>query len=228
MSIDHLKEKAHRDKKVLVVVTDGIDNASMISLENLVNVSQQSGVLIYAVGLLSEEDRRDAKRPSANLHALAEATGGETFFPKELTEVDHIATKWRAISAASTPLHTRPPMRLWTAHSAQIKITVNAPGHPTVRTRSGYYATPDQARGRRARSNGSMPCSALAHEPRLPPAPLAQPLPALAHRDLFRSARRIHRLPEFWRFTWRTRRELHTLFAVGGRNGPWPPGSSIR
>src|ERR1700728_2047167 len=86
MSILHLKEKAHRDKRVLVVVTDGVDNSSIMSLEALVKVAQQSGVLIYAVGLLSEEERRDATRAKRELLALTEATGGEAFFPKELTE----------------------------------------------------------------------------------------------------------------------------------------------
>ncbi len=62
MSIDHIKEKAHRSKKVLVVVTDGDDNSSVISLENLVKASQQSEVLIYAVGLLSDEEKREAAR----------------------------------------------------------------------------------------------------------------------------------------------------------------------
>ncbi len=65
MSIDHLKEKAKKDKKVLVVVTDGNDNSSLISLENLVKASQQSGVLIYTIGLLSEEERREASAPNA-------------------------------------------------------------------------------------------------------------------------------------------------------------------
>jgi len=53
MSIDHEKQKAKRDKKVLLVITDGNDNASMISLESLVKASQQSEILIYAIGLLS-------------------------------------------------------------------------------------------------------------------------------------------------------------------------------
>src|SRR5882724_7830254 len=56
MSIDHLKEKAHKDKRVLVVVTDGNDNSSVINLESLVKASQQSGILIYSVGLLSDEE----------------------------------------------------------------------------------------------------------------------------------------------------------------------------
>src|SRR5262249_43913424 len=62
VSIEHLKEKAHKDKKVLVAVTDGNDNSSVISMENLVKASQQSEVLIYGVGLLSEEEHRAAKQ----------------------------------------------------------------------------------------------------------------------------------------------------------------------
>ena len=53
MSIDHLKKGAKRDKKVLLVVTDGNDNASIINLENLVKEAQNSGVLLYAIGLLT-------------------------------------------------------------------------------------------------------------------------------------------------------------------------------
>src|SRR6266542_2777321 len=91
MSIDHVKEKAHKDKRVLVVVTDGNDNSSVVSLETLVKASQQSEVLIYGVGLLGEEERREAQRAQRALRALAEATGGEVFFPKDVTEVDKIA-----------------------------------------------------------------------------------------------------------------------------------------
>ena len=91
MSIDHLKEKAHKDKKVLVVVTDGNDNSSVVSLENLVKASQQSEVLIYGIGLLGEEERREAQRAQRALKALADATGGEVFFPKDVAEVDKIA-----------------------------------------------------------------------------------------------------------------------------------------
>ncbi|HWB85541.1 MAG TPA: VWA domain-containing protein [Bryobacteraceae bacterium] len=145
MSIDHLKEKAHKDKKVLVVVTDGNDNSSIISLENLVKAAQQSEVLVYSVGLLSDEERREAKRAERALQTLAEATGGEAFFPKELSEVDRIAHQVaRDIRNQYTITYT-PTNQTLDGTYRQIKVTVNAPGHPIVRTRSGYYATPDQA-----------------------------------------------------------------------------------
>jgi Ca-activated chloride channel family protein len=91
MSIDHVKQKGRRDKKVLVVVTDGNDNNSAITLENLVKIAQQSEIVIYTVGLLSEEDGREAKRAGRALKALAEATGGAVYFPKDVSDVERIA-----------------------------------------------------------------------------------------------------------------------------------------
>jgi len=145
MSIDHLKEKAHRDKKVLVVVTDGNDNSSVISLENLVKASQQSDVLLYAVGLLSEEERREAARAKRALEDLALATGGESYFPHELAEVDRIAQQVAHDIRNQYTIEYTPSNQAMDSTYRKIRIVVNAAGHPTVRTRSGYFATPDQS-----------------------------------------------------------------------------------
>ena len=144
MSIDHVKEKAHKDKKVLVVVTDGNDNSSVVSLEDLVKAAQQSEVLIYSVGLLTDEERREAKRAQKAMEALAEATGGETFFPRDVSEVERIANQVahdirNQYTIAYTPLN-----QAMDGSFRQIKVAVKAAGNPTVRARSGYYATPDQ------------------------------------------------------------------------------------
>jgi len=144
MSIDHVKEKGHKDKRVLVVVTDGNDNSSVISLENLVKAAQQSEVLIYSVGLLSEEERREAKRAEHALNDLAIATGGEAFFPKEVSDVDRIAKQVARDIRSQYTIGYSPTNQAMDGSFRQIKITVNAQGKPTVRTRSGYYATPDQ------------------------------------------------------------------------------------
>jgi VWFA-related protein len=147
MSIDHLKEKAHKDKKVLVVVTDGNDNSSVIGLENLVKASQQSEVLLYGVGLLGDEERREAQRAQRALRALGEATGGEVFFPKEVAEVDRIAHQVARDIRNQYTIEYSPSNTAMDGTFRQIKITVKASGNPSVRTRSGYYATPDQATG---------------------------------------------------------------------------------
>jgi VWFA-related protein len=145
MSIDHLKEKAHKDKKVLVVVTDGNDNSSVISLESLVKAAQQSETLIYGVGLLGDEDRREAVRAQRALKSLGEATGGAVFFPREVAEVDRIAHQVAHDIRNQYTIEYSPSDTAMDGTYRQIKIAVKAPGNPTVRTRSGYYATPDQA-----------------------------------------------------------------------------------
>jgi len=144
MSIDHVKQKGHHDKKVLVVVTDGNDNSSVISLENLVKAAQQSEVLIYSVGLLSEEERREAVRAKRALEELATATGGETFFPKDLSEVDRYAEDVARDIRSQYTIEYSPSNTAMDGSYRMIKVAVNAPGHPSVRPRSGYYATPDQ------------------------------------------------------------------------------------
>ncbi len=140
MSIDHLKEKAHKDKRVLVVVTDGNDNASLISLENLVKAAQQSEVLIYTIGLLSEEEHREAKRAERALKALAQATGGEAYFPKDVNDVERIAHQVARDVRNQYTIAYSPSNQALDGTFRQIKVLTNAPGKPTVRTRSGYYA----------------------------------------------------------------------------------------
>jgi Ca-activated chloride channel family protein len=155
MSIDHLKEKAKKDKKVLVVVTDGNDNSSLISLENLVKTSQDTGVLIYTVGLLSEEERREAKRAKRALEALAEATGGEVYFPKDLSDVGRVANQVAHDIRNQYTLGYSPTDVALDGSYRQIKVTASAPNRPVVRTRSGYYATPDSVKSATSARNGA-------------------------------------------------------------------------
>ena len=145
-SIDHLLENANRDKKVLVLVTDGVDNASIIAQDKLIKAAQQSGILVYAVGLLEEEDRADANKAKHELTALAEATGGEVYFPKEVSEVEPIAHIVAHDIRNQYTIQYTPSNSNMDGTFRQIKIAVNAPGKLTVRARSGYYATPDQAK----------------------------------------------------------------------------------
>jgi Ca-activated chloride channel homolog len=152
MSIDHMKAKAKKDKKVILVVTDGNDNASMISLENLVKAAQQSEVIIYAIGLLTEEERREAKRAKRALDALTEATGGQAYYPKELADVDRIAHQVAHDIRNQYTLAYSPSNQALDGSFRQIRVVANGPGRPVVRTRTGYYATREMAN---AKSGGS-------------------------------------------------------------------------
>jgi len=147
-SIEWLK-KAHKEKKVLVVVTDGVDNASSISLEDLVRDARQSEVLIYSVGLLTEEEKRSASSAKRQLNALAEATGGLTYYPKEVSEVDPIAHQVARDIRSQYTIAYKPTNEALDGSYRKIKVTVKAPGNPVPRIRTGYYATGDQGGGTR-------------------------------------------------------------------------------
>jgi VWFA-related protein len=142
MSIQHLK-KAHRDKKVLVVITDGNDNSSLLTLEHIMKSAHSSDVLIYGVGLLSEEEHREAGHARRALNDLAEATGGKTFFPKDVEEVDAIAHLVAHDIRSQYIIEYSPSNSTMDGTFRAIRIAARASGNPTVRTRSGYYATPD-------------------------------------------------------------------------------------
>src|SRR5271157_1289798 len=90
-SSDHLKKSGTLEKKVLLVVTDGEDNASRESLEQaLRRLQEENGPTIYTIGLLGEEHNKRARRA---LRAMAEDTGGVAFFPKDLSEVNAITSQ---------------------------------------------------------------------------------------------------------------------------------------
>ncbi len=145
MSIDYVKEKGKRDKKVLLVVTDGNDNTSAVSLEKLVQKAQQAEVLLYAIGLLSEEeDRREARRARRALDVLTVASGGLVHYPKDTSQVDKIALQVAHEIRNQYVLGYSPAVQTLDGSYRQIKVSVKGPGRPVARTRSGYYATPDQ------------------------------------------------------------------------------------
>jgi VWFA-related protein len=139
MSIDYLKSNGKKDKKVLIVVTDGNDNASGTSLENVVQRSLQSEVLIYAIGLLGEEQRHEAAKAKRALKELTKTTGGVVFYPKEMTEINGLVLQIASDIRSQYTLAYTPPNPDDGSYR-QIKVEVDAPGHPMVRTRTGYYA----------------------------------------------------------------------------------------
>ena len=149
LSVEHLKEGAKRDKKVILVVTDGNDNASVVSLETLTRLAQQDDVLIYAIGLLTDEEKREAKRARRALELLVESTGGQVFYPKDVSEVEKIAHQVAHDIRNQYTIAYTPSNVALDGTYRQIRVAVKAQGNPVARTRSGYYATKDQPKGTR-------------------------------------------------------------------------------
>jgi Ca-activated chloride channel homolog len=142
-SIDYVKDKGRRDKRVLVVVTDGNDNTSAETLENLLRKAQRSEVLIYCIGLLSEEEPREARSARRALKALSEASGGLDYYPKDLAEVERVTPQIAHEIRNQYLLAYSPTNPALDGTFRKIEVKVKGYGNPTVRTRSGYYATPE-------------------------------------------------------------------------------------
>jgi VWFA-related protein len=145
LSMEHLKAKGKRDKKVVVVITDGDDNASDVTLERLIQKAQQREVLIYTIGLLNEELRGAAKRAKRALNALALATGGLAYYPKAVDDVGTFTLQVAHDIRNQYILAYTPSNTSLDGTYRQIKVTVSARDGASVRTRTGYYATSELA-----------------------------------------------------------------------------------
>jgi Ca-activated chloride channel family protein len=141
-SLDHVK-KGSKDKKVLLVVTDGEDNTSHNSLEKAIREVQKTDTVIYTIGLLSEESKKNAKRAKRALEQIAQASGGISYFPESVEDVHTICEQVahdirNQYTLAYYPTNTR---RDGTFRSVQVEvIPPRGRGKLSARTRNGYYA----------------------------------------------------------------------------------------
>jgi len=144
-SLDHLR-KGHKDKKVLLVITDGDDDASRKSFEYTIKAAQQSNALVYAIGVFSDYDQSHDKRMVRHskkiLQELAESTGGAAYFPDNLDEVTPICAQVaRDIRNQYTlgyyPTNTA---KDGTYRLVHVEVNDRGRGKLVVRTRTGYYA----------------------------------------------------------------------------------------
>ena len=143
-SADKLAADAKRPKQVLVLITDGEDNASTLNLEQTIRrVQQLSGPVIYSIGLLfgDEMSHAEVRHARRALEMLSTETGGIAFFPKSLEQVDQIAAEVArdirsqyTLGYHSTKPTTEPGFR-------RVIVTAEDKGHGklTVRTRTGYF-----------------------------------------------------------------------------------------
>lgn len=140
---DHLRKSAKLDKKVLLIVTDGEDNASRETLERAVRrLAVDGGPTVYTIGLLNEEEHGAAKRAKRALTLISEQTGGISFFPKDYTEVDNITKQVAHDIRNQYTIGYRPTTPKSSGGFRTVKVEARAPGYKRlqVRTRTGYYA----------------------------------------------------------------------------------------
>jgi Ca-activated chloride channel homolog len=143
-SADKLAADAKRGKQVIIIITDGEDNASSLTLEQTIRrVQALSGPVIYSIGLLfgDEMSRAEVRRARRALELLSSETGGVAYFPKSIEQVDQIAAEvardirnqytlgYHSTKSTSVPGFRR--VQVIAGDKSRTKLT--------VRTRTGYY-----------------------------------------------------------------------------------------
>jgi len=149
LSADHLKA-GKKDKKAILLITDGEDNVSKYKLEKVIETLKQSKVTLYAIGLLEEDDQRGglfhpapSKKAKADLVKFAEVTGGQAFFPKNLDEVEDITKRIAHDIRNHYTITYTPTNANLDGTYREITVKVTPPknmGKITWRAKPGYYA----------------------------------------------------------------------------------------
>ena len=144
-SADQLAKHATLPKQVLLIVSDGADNASRLSEQEAIRrVQNLGGPVVYTIGLLYDSDAREYQRAHEALQSLSDDTGGLAYFPRSLGEVDKIA------SEVAEDIRNQYTIGYHSTRSASLggyrvlHVEAVSPHHRklTVRTRRGYYAKP--------------------------------------------------------------------------------------
>ena len=138
VAIEHLK-KGDRDKKVLIVISDGGDNASKHKLSDIMALVGKPDVIIYTIGIF---DDQDADRDPGVLRRLAKDTGGAAFFPVSLNEVAPVCERIAHDIRSQYTISYVPTNKNRDGNYRVVKVQANAPGRGRllVRTRTGYFA----------------------------------------------------------------------------------------
>ena len=146
-SADELAKHSKESKQVLLIVSDGADNASRLRLTDAIRrVQGLGGPVVYSIGLLYDTESNEAQKARNALNTLSEETGGIAYFPRSLGEVNDIASQVaRDIRNQYTiGYHSMTPSHV--SGYRTVHVEAHSPGHGKliVRTRRGYYAKPAQ------------------------------------------------------------------------------------
>jgi Ca-activated chloride channel family protein len=143
-SADQLAKFATKPKQVLLIITDGEDNASTLTLEQTIRrIQELQGPTVYSIGLLfgDENSSRENRRAKRALQLLSAETGGVAYFPKSLNQVDEIAAEVARDIRNQYALgyHSTKPASQGGYRLVHVEAKSQGRGKLIVRTRTGYF-----------------------------------------------------------------------------------------
>lgn len=142
MSVDHLRQGA-KQKRILLVITDGEDDSSNIKQDDLLRLLRASDVTVYAIGIFSDVPSKKRKNAEKLLKEAAKVSGGASYFPGSIEEVETLATQIahdirnQYVLEFPVPPNTKPGY-----HKLRVEARSSTRGKLSVRTRPGYVYQP--------------------------------------------------------------------------------------
>lgn len=143
-SMNHIRGGT-RQKKVLLVISDGVDNSSYSSFETLYEEAQKSEVSLYFVILpcSGDDEKRECRRAKREVRKLSAATGGMAYFPQTLSQVVALGRQIADDVRSQYVLAYKPANRARDGRFRRVKIKIKKKrGRKKLeaRHRPGYYA----------------------------------------------------------------------------------------
>jgi Ca-activated chloride channel homolog len=139
-------ELGKRDKKALIVISDGGDNASEHKRADMLNMVEKSIATIYTIGIY---DTDDPDRAPGILRELARNSGGEAYFPADPAEMVPVCRRIAKDMRARYTMGYLPQAENGAGSVRHIRVHATAPGGAKLvaRTRSSYrYENVNQAK----------------------------------------------------------------------------------
>ena len=143
-SADVLSKYAKYPKQVLLIVSDGADNASRLDLQQAIRrVQNLGGPVVYSIGLLFDADQKEYQQARSAMTTLSDETGGIAYFPQSLGDVNQIASDVAQVIRHQYTIgyHSTKSASLGGYRFVHVEATSPHHGKLIVRTRRGYYAS---------------------------------------------------------------------------------------
>jgi VWFA-related protein len=136
----YMRDHARRDRRALVVVTDGNDNESTTPLDSIAQTAQQRDIVIYAIGLFGHVEK--SRRAQSALDHLAERTGGLAYYPDTIERIDEVARDIAHQIRSQYTIGYAPLNQALDGSYRAIQVKVTGRERLYPRTRAGYRAVP--------------------------------------------------------------------------------------
>jgi Ca-activated chloride channel homolog len=133
----HHLQYGHLEKKALIIISDGGDNASHLKYSQVLAQARQSRALIYSIALVGSDNEEE--NPGL-LRRLCKDTGGIAYFPRAGESVTDVSTQIARDLREQYALGYAPQNMKRVDAFRKIEVKVGAPGRGRlhVRTREGY------------------------------------------------------------------------------------------